>query len=152
MADCATPSMKLVLVALSDHADENGYSYPGIQRIAKRCSMSERTARYQIRALEKSGFLKTDFKRGQSSRYKLILKIDPGNGCPTPRQTMPLSGARIAPKPSVTTKEPLSFRNKWLEGEAPKSKASPEHVERLRQDLRNSIKEDSVSYKVSQVA
>ncbi len=75
---------RLVLLALADWADDDGYCFPGIKRVAQRCRISERTVQRCIRTLEKMGEvlievgagLKTD--NGYTNRYRLVIKP---NGC-----------------------------------------------------------------------
>lgn len=51
------PTPKLIMVVLSDYADENGYSFPGMDKIARRASISERTAIRYLNELEEKGLL-----------------------------------------------------------------------------------------------
>lgn len=59
-----TPSgAKFVLIALADHADEHGYCYPGQKRLARFTSMSDRTVRGHLAALEEMGVIRRRVRR-----------------------------------------------------------------------------------------
>ncbi|QQR69094.1 MAG: helix-turn-helix domain-containing protein [Alphaproteobacteria bacterium] len=62
---------KIVLLALADNANDEGVCWPSISNVALKCSVSERTAQYAIRALEQNGYLKTEKKPGSSSVYTI---------------------------------------------------------------------------------
>lgn len=57
-------SSLLVLLALADHADEDGVCWPGIERVAAKARVSERQAQRVIKALEEKGEVLTQFQRG----------------------------------------------------------------------------------------
>ncbi len=80
-----SPLTKLVLMCLSDYADESGFCWPSMATMAQRCETSERSVRREIRKLELSGILKTDSSAGRkSNRYTISTRhILPGsNGQP----------------------------------------------------------------------
>lgn len=68
---------KLVLVALADHADDDGYCWPGLRGMAKKCSMDRRTVQRKVRELEALGLLWTEPGRGKhgTSLYYLNLSV-----------------------------------------------------------------------------
>jgi hypothetical protein len=47
-------SLRLVLLAIADNANQDGDAYPGIPHLAKKCNMSERNIQLSIRALERA--------------------------------------------------------------------------------------------------
>ena len=49
----------LVLLALADFADDDGYAWPAVPTIAAKARMTERNARYVLRELEASGEIAT---------------------------------------------------------------------------------------------
>lgn len=125
-AQLKTPTRFAVAIALADHADDDGASiYPSIARIAEKAKVSRRTAQYTLRKLEEEGLivvLSEGGTRGKDTREwrfdleKLAALIPvrgaksaPVEGC-KPRQVGVQSttrrGAAVAPKPSVTIKEP----------------------------------------------
>ena len=53
-----TPAQKVVLVALADHADDDGMRvYPGVKRLTIKTSLKERTVRRSLGDLRKMGIL-----------------------------------------------------------------------------------------------
>lgn len=73
----ADPTERFVLLAMADTADDGGFCWPSVGRIATRCCMSERNARRVIRKLELSGWVTTEVQpgRNKSNRY-MITKPD----------------------------------------------------------------------------
>lgn len=68
---------KLVYIYLYDHRDVNNMAYPGVKRIARELSISEKTARRAIKDLEKAGLVRKEYayrKNGSftSNRYYLL--------------------------------------------------------------------------------
>ncbi len=51
-------SRRSVMVALADHADDNGYCYPGVASLALRTELSTRTVLRCISDLEVDGWVK----------------------------------------------------------------------------------------------
>lgn len=77
---------KLVLIMLAVHANKKGVCWPSIRRIVSQTGLSERAVRYQIRALEQGGFMKTVIRshdgRQTSSRYHLNTSFIRAMGAP----------------------------------------------------------------------
>ena len=74
-----TPTLKLVLMALADAADNQGVCWPSISTLAKKCSVSTRTVQRSLRVLIDSGLLTADSRRRRdgsstSNRYRLLIK------------------------------------------------------------------------------
>ena len=66
-----TQGQKLVLMAIADHADDDGVCYPGIATLADKCECSERKIIYTIGELVKMGLLsktRRTFKGAGSGR------------------------------------------------------------------------------------
>ena len=73
------PLTKLVLIALSEFANENGLCWPSVRTLAERCETSERSVRREIRKLEASGIVSTNSSRGRTSnRYTITRQHMPG--------------------------------------------------------------------------
>ena len=73
-----TPTLKLVLMALADAADEHGVCWPSVSTLAKKCSVSTRTVRRSLRVLMDSGMLIAEARRrgdgsSTSNRYRLLV-------------------------------------------------------------------------------
>jgi hypothetical protein len=67
-----SPSQKLVLLALADNADDQGYCWPSIATIAKKCCLTPRSVYQQIAALERQHLLKRQAKHGPSNDYWVL--------------------------------------------------------------------------------
>ncbi|WP_051227699.1 helix-turn-helix domain-containing protein [Oceanospirillum beijerinckii] len=70
------PSRKLVLIKLSDNANDSGVCWPSIQHIADQCEMSTRTVRRHLKDLEEAGFVQIEERKrnnfvNQSNLYTL---------------------------------------------------------------------------------
>lgn len=74
-----TPAAKkLVLIALANRADEEGYCYPGYKKLASQCSMARSTVILHVKALEKEGFIEISSQQREngsdtSNLYRLGL-------------------------------------------------------------------------------
>ena len=62
---------KMVLLCLCDHANDEGVCWPSIDRLAGKCSTSDRTIQRTLKALVARGILAVDVGggKGRSSRY-----------------------------------------------------------------------------------
>lgn len=73
-----TPTLKLVLMALADSADDQGVCWPSVSTLAKKCSVSTRTVRRSLRVLMDNGMLIAEARRrgdgsSTSNRYRLLI-------------------------------------------------------------------------------
>jgi hypothetical protein len=137
------PTSKLIMLALADHADDEGHCYPSIKRLCERTSLSERAVQGNIRDLQARGYLSVSMNAGRRGANIYIVRATPavdaprtiitpaGNAppqemhpagdAPPPPQEMHPSPAGDAPEPSRTTIEPP------IDGEAAKAReAKPE--------------------------
>jgi hypothetical protein len=74
--DVVSPTERLVLLALADHADNAGANaYPGNIRMARRTSLQRRSIQKTLRELERKGFIVPDgvMSRG-AIRYRLNIE------------------------------------------------------------------------------
>ena len=89
------PAPKLILMALADNADDAGYCWPRVKKIAERCSVSERTVQRTLKNFETSALLKVirrfrpEDGRQTSNGYQLGLKAYPDRMSPTPVRRHP---------------------------------------------------------------
>lgn len=72
------PTTKLVLLALADHANDDGECWPGIPGLTRKTGLSDRAIQEHLRKLERAGLLKitprTDQQGRQiSSLYRLAM-------------------------------------------------------------------------------
>lgn len=71
----------LMLLALADHSDDHGNSYPSVATLARKCRMKSRNANYILAALQASGELcvvKNGAPRG-TNLYRIMLASLGGN-------------------------------------------------------------------------
>lgn len=108
-----SPSEKLILLALADHADDDtGRCWPSMATLAQKSCQSERNARRMIRNLEAQGYVKVDSRGGQPNQYIVTPNPDklaaptPDKSAHTPDTAMS-GGADTAmsAEPSRTIKE-----------------------------------------------
>ena len=62
---------KLVLLALCDHANQQGECYPSVEAIARKCSMGQRTVQQHMGDLEAAGIVVRHFRQGRSTLYQI---------------------------------------------------------------------------------
>ena len=72
------PLTKLVLMAIADHCDDEGYAWPGIRGIAKKCGVAHRTVQRQVEDLQDKGILKVEPRQrpdgsSSSNGYTVVL-------------------------------------------------------------------------------
>ena len=119
--ETGSPTAKAVLLALADHADQDGICWPGIERIARKTELSRRTVIRQLTALADDAFLEVSPRSDKdgkqtSNLYRIALDRDPGSGmterhggddrAASPGVTeSPIRGERAAPDPSVNRQE-----------------------------------------------
>jgi len=63
-----TPGQRLVLLALADHADDDGVCWPGIARVAEKTGLARETVIRYIKKLRDDGWLTTKKRRGEDGR------------------------------------------------------------------------------------
>ena len=107
----------LMLLAIADFADDDGYAYPAVGTLATKCRMGARNAKYILDALEKSGELSVEI--GLGPRGANVYRIALVGVQPVAPPLQP-----VAPKPSVTTKEPP--RNHQEQPRARESRLTPD--------------------------
>lgn len=90
-----------ILAALSAYADKSGRCWPSVATLAQRTGLCERHVRTSLRNLERSAYLLTEKRPGQSSMYRIPRKYtagvarhsaagvepNPGNILPEPRHS-----------------------------------------------------------------
>lgn len=98
------PSDRMVLVALSSFADQQGYCWPSIASIARRARFSERTVQYSLKRLLDLGAISVEERvrkeGGQASNAYWLMGFDTLPGVqPVQGGVQPLhrGGAAIAP-------------------------------------------------------
>lgn len=66
-AECDSAAQKLVLVALADHADIDGYCFPSTGRVAERTGISDRQVQRHIDALVEKGLMHKVHRRRRAN-------------------------------------------------------------------------------------
>jgi hypothetical protein len=93
---------KLVLLALADSMGKNGYCYPSVATIARKCSLSYRAVSAKIAELKEVGLLKVATKKGYSNHY--IVTPKPSEKTPENRfdsEEPPLNDVPTPPAPDA---------------------------------------------------
>lgn len=72
------PTDRLMLLALADNANDEGYCWPSVETLQQKCQLqSLRGARKVLERLEESGFVRRISRPGRSNVYELIaLRLD----------------------------------------------------------------------------
>jgi hypothetical protein len=96
------PTDKLVLLALADAANDEGYCWPSISTIARKSGVSERSVQRAIRKAETDGLVKRQEVIGKGCKYWLAPRHSA-----TPDTLSPVTPATptpdtVSPKPSRT--------------------------------------------------
>jgi DnaD/phage-associated family protein len=70
-------SGKLVLLAIADNADDDGYAFPGVKTIADKSDMTERNAKRVIHNLAEAGqlYIATGRGRGNTNAYVIVALL-----------------------------------------------------------------------------
>ena len=92
-----TPTQKLILLCLADHADDAGRCYPSMRRLGDRTCLTERAVRKNLRDLEAGGYLRTIAGSGPSGCNVYFVSAKPSQsdadpqaeGAPTPGTKSP---------------------------------------------------------------
>lgn len=107
--------VKFVLVALADHADEDGTCWPGLDRLTTVTCLSRSTIIRALEKLERVGLLRRTKRPNKSNTYALVgFTVTPAQ-CQgdTPEVSDRHSGSvTVTPKPSVTIIEPSVNRQR----------------------------------------
>ncbi|HEY1461667.1 MAG TPA: helix-turn-helix domain-containing protein [Casimicrobiaceae bacterium] len=79
-----SPAPKLVLMALADEADDQGYCFPGVPHLAAKCSIGERTVQRILRRLARDHYVSIEqrFRKDRartSNGYRLAVSRPPSN-------------------------------------------------------------------------
>lgn len=76
--ECRTHTQKVVLLALCDNANDEGFCWPSISTLARKCDLSKQGVLDQIEGLHKRRVLSVERTRGKSNRYqlKLVNRVD----------------------------------------------------------------------------
>lgn len=120
---CPSPSAKLVLLKLADHADDDGKCWPSQSVVARDCGLSRQTVNEQIGALVRLGLIRREQRMSQTGQqtnlYFLLcreirhpLSVDPTPL--SPQTTPPVVSADTEPsiEPSIEERTPHTPRKR----------------------------------------
>ena len=68
-----TPSQRLILLALADHANDEGFCWPGIRKVARKCAIAEATTLRYLKDLEVDGWIERLKRRAPDGRQMTTL-------------------------------------------------------------------------------
>ena len=118
------PLRKLVLLKLADQANDHGECWPSYQHIADHCETSKRSVMNHVKALEESGLLRREYRKGekgnQSNVYHLSLdnqKASENNSLgvvkeihqPSANGSLPSANGSLPPSESPSPRTSHSF-------------------------------------------
>lgn len=116
----------LMLLAIADFADDDGYAYPSVQTLATKCRMQQRNANKVLASLRESGELEIRQNEGPhgTNRYRVVLDAPTLSKLTGAVQTDTLSKRTAAPvhldpkplskrtdEPPITVNEPSMRAN-----------------------------------------
>ena len=151
-----TATEKLILLAIADHANDDGFAYPSIVGLQAKTCLSERGVQTIIRRLQEVGLLsiQTGGGRGGKNLYQVILTAETPQQMPpqhmqglaeTPQlttetpQLTTLNPAPAAPEPSITINKPSYYIARAEKEDFDWSDFDPnqkEHLDHLERELR----------------
>ena len=96
-----TPALRCILLALAEHADEQGRCWPSLARLAALAEVDRRTVTRGLAALEARALLTRERTTGQSTSYALAIG-EPGVSC------VVIAGARISRRHGLSSQHTVS--------------------------------------------
>lgn len=117
--------LKLALLQLANNADDNGFSYYSISKMAVACGMSEKTFQRKIATMEKMGVLTVERRANRPSLYTLVgdemgvtlCHLQPVEATESPQSATesPLVSDRESPDPNNTPKSIPDISKKGID-------------------------------------
>lgn len=109
---------KMLLLALCDHANDDGVCYPSQEKLAQKCSMGERTVISHIQWLERHGIVSRERRQNTQRRKSDLYQITLSNYTPEPANSAPANSApaKFSPEPAnFAPSEPANFAPPYKE-------------------------------------
>ena len=109
---------KMLLLALCDHANDDGVCYPSQEKLAQKCSMGERTVISHIQWLERHGIVSRERRQNTQRRKSDLYQITLNNYTPEPANSAPANSApaKFSPEPAnFAPSEPANFAPSYKE-------------------------------------
>ncbi|MGA0540713.1 helix-turn-helix domain-containing protein [Neotabrizicola sp. VNH66] len=115
------PTERLIMLALADHADDEGRCYPSIQRLSQRTGLSERAVQINTRKLVEQGYIRVVAGGGKGNANLYFVSANPACGAPfeapnpapdaprtkcTPASDSPQTPHDVRPNPAPDAPEP----------------------------------------------
>lgn len=97
------PTERLIMLALADHADDDGRCYPSMKRLEQRTGLSDRAIQKNMKSLADAGYLAVKPNAGQGGANLYIINAAPELGSP-PNVVPP--ERRSPPPPNVVRQTP----------------------------------------------
>jgi len=110
----------LVVLALADYADDNGLSWPSIERLASKARLSDRQTQAVLRDLATAGEIAIERGRGPkgANRYRILLPIHWGAVSSPPKEAgvQPATpGGEVSSTEGVLPTSPESSRDSLMD-------------------------------------
>lgn len=77
-------SVKLVALSLADQANDEGYCWPSIATLERRCGLSDRGVRNALNELEEGGLLERHQRPGRSTYFRVLTPAPRSPPTPAP--------------------------------------------------------------------
>ena len=104
------PTERLVMLALADHADDEGKCYPSVERLCARTGLSERAVQMNVRKLVGEGYLHVQIGGGKGNANLYFVSPNPASNAPrtkcTPAPDAPQTPHVVRPNPAPDAPEP----------------------------------------------
>ena len=124
------PTERLVMLALADHADDEGKCYPSIMRLCDRTGLSERAVQTNVKKLTEAGYLAVYIGGGKGNANLYFVSPNPAANAPrttcTPAPDAPQTPHDVRPNPAPDAPEPSGTIKEASIEAAPKSRRRPE--------------------------
>ncbi len=72
----SNPHLRLLMLAIADHADDEGLAWPGVERLAAKCAVSARSVQRSLQQLEAAGWLVIEHGKGRGNTNLYRLAVD----------------------------------------------------------------------------
>ena len=97
------PTERLIMLALADHADDEGRCYPSIARLCRRTGLKERAIQNNVKTLSQKGYLTVDYGGGRNNANLYIVRANPAPDAP---RTKCAPASDDTKTPHLTTRNP----------------------------------------------
>lgn len=124
------PTERLIMLALADHADDDGRCYPSVLRLCDRTGLSERAVQNNIRKLADQGYLRVLVGGGKGNANLYFVSPNPASDAPrtkcTPAPDAPQTPHDVRPNPAPDAPEPSGTTIEASVEAEPRRRRNPE--------------------------